>query len=136
VKHDLNNDRVNQAALHWLQEVKAVNPYYLHVLNLASWGLERGVEGEWPDRDRPAVEEQLSLLFGWKPANVMAWLVSNPNGRREQQDNLVWLLEDARQHASERRAVARRVLLLLSPRRSSARTAGPITSRSRRSASA
>jgi hypothetical protein len=48
------------------------------------------VYGEWPSRDRPALEEQVGLLFGWKPKDFLAWLVSNPNGPdpEEQEENL------------------------------------------------
>jgi hypothetical protein len=64
------------------------------------------MEGEWPERDGPAVEDQVGLLLGWKPVNVLRWLTSNPNGpeRREQMDNLLSLLDEA---ADARQAAAR-----------------------------
>jgi hypothetical protein len=86
-----NKSVLSLAAHKWLREVgEYAPPHYLHLLTLASWGLENGVEGEWPSRDRPALEEQVGLLFGWKPKNVLAWLVSNPDGleRKEQEENL------------------------------------------------
>jgi hypothetical protein len=86
-----NNNVLSLAAHKWLREAGEYAPqHYLHLLTLASWGLENGVEGEWPSRDRPALEEQVGLLFGWKPKNVVAWLVSNPNGPdpEEQEENL------------------------------------------------
>jgi hypothetical protein len=72
---------------------------------LASWGLKNGVQGEWPSRNRPALEELVGLLFGWKPKNVLAWLVLNPNGPdpEEQEENLrralVWA-QNAREAAA------------------------------------
>lgn len=94
---DLNSDPVNQAALYWLKEVGDVQKVGLHILDLAFWGLERKVRGEWPNRDQPAVEAQVGELLGWKPANAMRWLLSNPNGpsKEEQESNLVTLLEGA-----------------------------------------
>jgi hypothetical protein len=61
MKPDFNSNRVNQTAL--LEEVKEVHPHYLHMLSLAFWGLERGVAAEWPDRDRPGVEQEVGLLL-------------------------------------------------------------------------
>lgn len=48
------------------------------------------MEGEWPSRDRPALEDQVALLFGWKPKNVIAWPISNSNGPdpEEQEESL------------------------------------------------
>jgi hypothetical protein len=41
-----NKSQLNRAALKWLSRAKAdVNPYYLHVLDLAAWGLQENVEG-------------------------------------------------------------------------------------------
>jgi hypothetical protein len=99
--HELpqNSLPLNQAALHWLREAQAapLEPHRLYLLSLAFWGLENGAEGEWPERDGPAVEQQVGLLLAWKPANVLAWLTSNPNGpdRAEQASNLLSLLENA-----------------------------------------
>jgi hypothetical protein len=76
-----NKNVLSRAAHKWLREAGEYAPApYLHLLTLASWGLENGVQGEWPSRDRTALEEQVGLLFGWKPKNVLAWLVSHPNG--------------------------------------------------------
>jgi hypothetical protein len=86
-----NNNVLSLAAHKWLREAgEHVPPHHLHLLTLAFWGLENGVDGEWPSRDRPALEEQVGLLFGWKPKNVLAWLVSNPDGPdpEEQEENL------------------------------------------------
>ena len=101
-----NKNGLSLAAHKWLQEAGAyAPPHDLHLLALASWGLENGVQGEWPSRDRSALEEQVGLLFGWKPKNVLAWLVSNPNGPdpEEQEENLrqalVWA-QNARQAAA------------------------------------
>jgi hypothetical protein len=57
---------------------------------LSALSADHGVYGEWPSRDRPALEEQVGLLFGWKPKDFLAWLVSNPNGPdpEEQEENL------------------------------------------------
>jgi hypothetical protein len=101
-----NKNVLSLAAHKWLREAGAyAPPHDLHLLTLASWGLENGVQGEWPSRDRSALEEQVGLLFGWKPKNVLAWLVSNPNGPdpEEQEENLrqalVWA-QNARQAAA------------------------------------
>lgn len=81
-QHPLNSiNALNRAALRVLMEAKAEAPaHHLHLLNLAAWGLENKATGEWPDQDRTALQEQVSLLFGWKPLVVMNWLLSNPNG--------------------------------------------------------
>lgn len=88
-----NKSRVNRQAWKWLKEAKQpTNPWRLYILTLASWGLEEGVEGDWPEKERYALREQVSLLFGWKPDNVLAWLFSNPDGPdapKEQEDNLL-----------------------------------------------
>jgi hypothetical protein len=89
-----NNLALNRAALHWLKEAKApAEPYYLHLLNLAHWGLEMQVASGWKERD--ALKEQVDALFGWKAANVLKWLLSNPEGgdRSEQAQSLHRLLE-------------------------------------------
>jgi len=91
-----NYAALNRAALHWLKEAKAdVDPYYLHLLTLADWGLENGAEGDWPERNRYALREQVNILFGWKPAEVMDWLLSNPNmpDKSEQRESLMLLLQ-------------------------------------------
>src|SRR5258708_29046620 len=93
-----NNSVLNRAALRWLKQAKEQpDPSYLHVLTLAHWGLENGVQGEWPPRDRAAIEDQVGQLLGWKAANALAWLLSNPNGpdKSEQEQNLLQGLENA-----------------------------------------
>lgn len=87
----LNNTPLNRAALVWLRQAKVTpEPHYLDVLQLASWGLENQAAGEWPPMDRPALQSQVDGLFGWKPENAMAWLLSNPEGpaRDEQETTL------------------------------------------------
>jgi len=60
----------------WLRKAREyAPPDSLHLLTLAFWGLENGVEGEWPERDRPALEEQVGLLLGWDPHNALKWLL-------------------------------------------------------------
>jgi hypothetical protein len=65
------------------------------ILGHAKWGLESGAEGEWPNRERAALELQVGLLLGWKPENVLLWLFNNPDGsddpNDQEQDLLVWL---------------------------------------------
>ncbi len=48
----------------------------LHLLDLPHWGLENGAEGEWPQRDRSAVELQVGHLAA--SADVLQLLLSNP----------------------------------------------------------
>jgi hypothetical protein len=87
-----NDNPLNRAAHKWLREAKAdAPPNYLHLLSLADWGLENGVQGEWPEENRHALEQQVAGLFGWKPNNVLSWLLSNPNGpeKSEQHQNLL-----------------------------------------------
>jgi hypothetical protein len=88
-----NESLVNRQALEWLKVAKQpAPPWHLHILTLADWGLEEGVEGDWPEKERYALREQVNLLFGWKPDNVLAWLFSNPDGPddpQEQEDNLI-----------------------------------------------
>jgi hypothetical protein len=101
------NNPLNRAAHKWLREARAsAPPHYLHLLSLADWGLENGGEGEWPEDERPALEMQLAALFGWKPQDALAWLLSNPNGpddRLEQASNLLQSLKGA---SDPRRAAA------------------------------
>ena len=94
----LNNDPLNQACADRLREAKApVDPHYLFSLQLAKWGLEQSVEVECPPREKPELEMQVDVLFGWKAENAQAWLLSNPNGPspKEQEDGLVLSLEQA-----------------------------------------
>jgi hypothetical protein len=64
----LNRSPLNKAAWKWLKEARqSPEPHYLYLLSLAAWGLENGVEGDWPEGNRPALQEQVDGLFGWKP---------------------------------------------------------------------
>ena len=54
----------------------------LHLLDLPHWGLENGAEGEWPQRDRSAVELQVGYLAA--SADVLQLLLSNPPKEQEQ----------------------------------------------------
>src|SRR5262245_49344343 len=81
-----NSNQLNQAALHWLKVAKGDHgPMYLHLVDLAFWGLEVKADN-LPSNHRYAVEQQVHLMYGWKPESVMQWLLSNPNedGRRAQ----------------------------------------------------
>ena len=89
-----NDNPLNQAALEWLKEAKApAEPYYLHLLNLAHWGLEMQVAAGWKERD--ALKQQVDVLFAWKASDVLKWLLSNPEGgdRAEQTQSLHRLVE-------------------------------------------
>jgi hypothetical protein len=91
-----NNLSINRAAFRWLKEAKApAEPYYLHLLNLAHWGLEMQVAAGWKERD--ALREQVNVLFAWKASDVLKWLLSNPEGgdRAEQTQSLHRLVETA-----------------------------------------
>jgi len=68
----------------------------LHLLDLPHWGLENGAEGEWPQRDRSAVELQVGYLAA--PADVLQLLLSNPNrpSPKEQEQTLVLELSTAK----------------------------------------
>lgn len=95
-----NNLAINRAALRWLKEVKAPRPdHYLHLLNLAQYGLEmaRAASGDWPPAEKAALKQQLDSLFAWKAANALRWLLTNPNGpsRDEQTADLHRLIETA-----------------------------------------
>lgn len=88
----LNLLQLNRAALRQLKDVQAEAPtHYLHLLNLAAWGLENGAEGEWPFKDQAALQQQVDNLFAWKPQIAFRWLLSNPNGqdKTEQTANLL-----------------------------------------------
>ena len=94
----LNENQLNRAAWRLLKEAReSPPPHHLYLLSLASWGMENGVQGEWPDRDRPALQDQVNGLFGWEPENALAWLLSNPNGpdKKEQAESLLWALRQA-----------------------------------------
>jgi len=38
----------------------------------------KDISRRWPSRDRPALEEQVGLLFGWKPARRKRLLQRRP----------------------------------------------------------
>lgn len=97
----LNLEPINQAALEWLNSVKAAEDASsgLHVLSLALWGLERGVsvplrhEGE-----RGNLELRVGELCGQPPEKIMRWLVSNPEGPddlKEQEAHILSLIDEA-----------------------------------------
>ena len=93
-----NSQLLNQVALKWLRAAKEHAPEHsLHFLTLAWWGLENRVEGQWPARDRHAIEEQMGHLSRWKPADAQEWLLENPNGPpgREQERSLITALHSA-----------------------------------------
>jgi hypothetical protein len=104
----LNNMALNRAALKWLKEAQAPAPSkYLHLLNLAQAGMsmQSAMKAEWPQVDRTWLKEQLDALFGWKAANVLAWLFSNPKGGNKQQQEaklyeLLKKAQDAKQASS------------------------------------
>ena len=115
-----NNMALNRAALKWLKEAKAPAPdHYLHLLNLAHWGLEMQVAAGWANR--AALREQVDGLFGWKAASALHWLLSNPNGpdKGEQASNLHNLLETA----DDAKSAASHVLQAIESRQVSQNTA-------------
>lgn len=93
----VNNSALNRAAWRQFRGTKQQpDPKYLALLQLAAWGLANGAEGDWPDKNRFDLQEQVNLLFGWEAENVMTWLFSNQNGvedPKEQEANLLRLLE-------------------------------------------
>lgn len=94
-----NNSTLNRAALRWLKEAKAdAPPHYLHLFNLAAWGLDNGATGDWPAIEQPALQSQVDSLFAFQPAIAQVWLLSNPNGpdKAEQESNLLKELNQAR----------------------------------------
>lgn len=102
-----NESELNRAALLWLNETREHAPlHHLHVLSLAAWGLEQDVSGDWPESDRYALQEQVNLLFGWKAANVMKWLASNPNGPDDSTEQENELLSEIDNAQSAREAAA------------------------------
>ena len=91
-----NNSSANRAALRWLNEAKEHAPEHgLHLLTLAWWGLENGAEGEWPSRDRPALESQVGLMAGWQASSALRWLQANPDGPENQAEDLAAELAQA-----------------------------------------
>ncbi|MGH6866473.1 MAG: hypothetical protein ACREDO_09970 [Methyloceanibacter sp.] len=79
---------MNRAAWRWLKLAKVQpDPYSLHILTLAQWGLENGAKGDWQPRDRHDLEMQLGLLWGATPARAMEWLFENVDaGDAEEQE--------------------------------------------------
>jgi len=78
----INSQPLNQAAeKHLPRDSEFNDPYSPHVLNLALWGLDQGLEvlRVRPDQ-RWRVEQAVQQMARWKPANLMTWLVSNPEG--------------------------------------------------------
>jgi hypothetical protein len=52
-----NKNVLSLASHKWLREAgEFAPPHCLHLLTLASWGLQNGVEGEWPSGDRLALD--------------------------------------------------------------------------------
>src|SRR4051812_9083556 len=95
-----NDHRLNRIAHHWLMRARArgdAHPHYLHLLTLAGWGLDIGVNGEWPSGYRYALQMQVDLLFGWTPANAMGWILDHPDGPEpeEQEESLLVALQGA-----------------------------------------
>jgi len=93
-----NESQLNRAAWKRLKEARDhPDPEHLFLLSLASWGLDNGAEGDWPEKERHALQMQVDGLFGWKPENVMTWLLTNPNGpsKEEQSGSLLWALREA-----------------------------------------
>jgi len=76
-----------------LASIRSAPPLGLHLLDLAHSGLENGAEGEWPQRDRSAVELQVGYLAGRSPADVLQLLLSNPNGPSPKEQEQTLLLE-------------------------------------------
>jgi len=91
-----NNSTLNKAAWRLLREAKqSPDLYALYVFQLAQYGLEQGVRGDWPQNKNYILQNQIDLMWGWKPSNAMRWLATNPNcgvNRKEQEKELLgWL---------------------------------------------
>jgi hypothetical protein len=74
----------------------AAPEHHLHLLNLAQAGIEHfGTMIAGPQAY--TLTEQVNRLFGWKPQNVMDWLLTNPNGpdREDQEESLLLSLKMA-----------------------------------------
>ena len=92
-----NNSLLNRAAWKWLKLARAdAPPHSLHLLNLAYWGLEQRVEGDWPADEEYALQEQVNGLLGWRLENVEPWLLSNPEGPDSEEEQQQDLLNDLR----------------------------------------
>src|SRR5262249_27620868 len=98
VSEQENRRPINQAALAWLKEVKAAEDPSsgLHVLTLALWGFEHGVEVALRDpAERGNLELRVGMLCERPSDQVMRWLVSNPEGEEDlklqEADLLSWI---------------------------------------------
>jgi hypothetical protein len=103
----LNSGPLNRAALRWLKEVKEVDPSYLHLLTLAHWGMENGAARYWPEAGNSDLEEQVGHLLGWKPEDVLGWLLDNPNGPDDPKEQEADLLHSLQGASSPKEAAAR-----------------------------
>ena len=87
-----------------LASIRSAPPLGLHLLGLAHSGLENGAEGEWPQRDRSAVELQVGYLAA--PADVLQLLLSNPNRPSPKEQEQTLLLELSTAKNAKQAAVA------------------------------
>lgn len=87
-----NNTPLNRAALRWLRETNsaAIAPHRLHLLTLAWVGVQVLAPDDLPG-PRYLLDQQVSMMDGWKPENVLSWVLTNPNGpaRDEQEAHLL-----------------------------------------------
>jgi len=96
-----NNWPLNRVAKHRLVEAgTSPDPEYLYLVQLLSLGFEAGLEIPGQGQDyRTDLEQAANQLFSHnlKPAQVMRWLLSNPNAgdQGEQNDSLRRELESA-----------------------------------------
>ena len=102
-----NDSQLNRAAWKWLKIARAdAPPTYLYLLSLAQWGLEQRVEGDWPNKETFALQQQVDALLGWPAADVETWLLSDPNGPESEQEQQQNLLNDLRGARSPEQAAA------------------------------
>jgi len=100
-----NDSLLNRAAWRQLKEAKqSPDPYTLHLLTLALWGLDQEAAGDWPQDHRDALEQGVGLLLGWEPQNVLDWLLSNPNGEESPEDQEAMLVQSLQQASSPMQA--------------------------------
>ena len=97
-----NRQPLNRAALkHLVAAGQRPEPQELYLLQLATWGLEKGLQipGPW-NRYRHDLQDSLYRLMGPKidPRKVMNFLFSNPNlpSPQEARDNLLALLTETK----------------------------------------
>jgi len=58
-----NNSPLNKAAWRLLREAKlSPDPYSLYIFQLAQYGLEQGVLGDWPARRTYVLDNQIALV--------------------------------------------------------------------------